>query len=122
MSEKITILTKKDCDISYFVGSGAGGQNKQKNHTGCQIIHRESGAVGRCSETRSQDQNRRKAFNNLTKTPKFKLWLSKKLYEITQNETIEETVEKQMSPENLEIQMLQDGKWVPFLEDKISNK
>jgi len=47
--ERITLVSKKDLDISYFVGTGAGGQNKQKNATGCQMIHRASGALGRCS-------------------------------------------------------------------------
>jgi protein subunit release factor B len=117
--ERITILRKSDCDISYFKGSGAGGQNKQKNATGVQIIHRESGAIGRNSETRSQDQNRRAAFKSLTETPKFKVWLNKKLYEIRQQETIEETVEKMMVPENLKIEMLEDDKWVPY-EEKVS--
>jgi len=116
--EKITILTKKDCDISYFIGSGAGGQNRQKNHTGVQIQHRESGATGRCSESRSREQNKKQAFLNLTKTPKFKVWLNKKLYEIQQNETIEETVEKQMKAENLVVEMKKDGKWIPYEETK----
>ncbi len=53
MKEKIRILSRDDLEISYFVGSGAGGQNKQKNHTGVQMVHPESGAIGRACDTRS---------------------------------------------------------------------
>lgn len=112
MKEKINIASKKDFDISYFKGSGAGGQNRQKNATGVQLIHRESGAMGRCSESRSLIQNKKKAFENLIASPKFKLFLNKKLYEIQQGETMEQAVDREMSPENLEIQGKQDGKWI----------
>lgn len=87
--QKITILTAKDCDISAYCGSGAGGQARNKVHSAIQIIHRESGAIGRCSESRSQLENKKKAFVRMTETPKFKFWLNKKLYEIQQGETME---------------------------------
>ena len=114
MKEKINIVNKKDLDISYFVGRGKGGQNKQKNATGVQIIHKESGAIGRCSENRSQLQNKKKAFLNLCKTPKMKLWLSKKVFEIQNNKTVEEMVEEQMRPENLIIEKKENGKWIKY--------
>lgn len=111
--KKISIVSAKDCDISYFVGRGAGGQNKQKNHTGVLILHRVSGAIGRCSETRSQLQNKKQAFLNLTKTPKFKLWLSQKLFEIRSNRTLTEVVEEMMQPRNLDIQIKDNqGNWM----------
>ncbi len=109
---KITLVSAKDCDISYFKGSGNGGQNKQKTSSGCQIIHRESSAIGRCSETRSQFDNKKTAFIRLTETPKFKFWLNKKLYELQNQETIEETVEKMMRSDNLLVEVLKDGKWI----------
>lgn len=94
--QKITIASKKDFEVSYFVGPGKGGQNKQKCHSGCQIKHTESGAIGRNSESRSQDQNKRAAFQRLLKDPKMKFWLAKKIYEVRQQETLEETVEKEI--------------------------
>ena len=114
--EKITILTRKDCDISYFVGPGKGGQNKQKTSSGVNIIHRESGAIGRNSESRSQEQNRKAAFLSMVATPKFQLWLAKKQYEIQQRETMEETVERSMSPDKLRVEVQRDGRWVPEVE------
>lgn len=119
MSEKkkVTILSAKDLDISYYVGSGAGGQNKQKNATGVQMVHKESGAIGRCSETRSQVQNKKKAFQNLCKHPKMKFWLSKKVFEIQNKKTMEEVVEEQMHPDNLIVEMKDEhGNWVPYKE------
>lgn len=109
--EKITILSEKDLEVSYFIGSGKGGQKKQKTHSGVQIKHPESGAIGRCSETRSQAQNKRIAFDNLLKDPRMKFWISKKLYEIRQHETLEETVERTVIPENLKFEIKKDGKW-----------
>jgi protein subunit release factor A len=108
MKEKITILTKKDLDISYFVGSGAGGQNKQKNMTGVQLLHRETGARGRCSDTRSLDQNKRKAFKRLCETPKMKVWINAKIYEIRMGESMEakiqRDVDKAMELKNLKFE------------------
>ena len=109
---KVQLVTRKDLEISNFCGSGKGGQNKQKNATGVQIKHIESGAIGRCSETRSQFQNRKKAFLNLCETPKMKLWLSKKLYELQQNKTIDEVVEEMMQPKYLRTQIKENGRWI----------
>lgn len=117
--KRIRLITRKDLDISYFVGSGAGGQNKQKNATGVQMIHRESGAMGRCSETRSMLQNRKKAMENMTQSPKFKMWLNKVAYEDSMGETMEETVERLMAPENITVQVKKDGKWVDVPMDSL---
>ena len=107
----MTLVSAKDLDISYFVGSGKGGQNKQKNATGVQIIHRESGAMGRCSETRSQARNKSTAFVRMSETGRFKLWLNRKLYEIQNKQTIEQAVGAMLAPENLDIQVKRNGKW-----------
>ena len=116
--EKIRIVSRADLDISYFIGPGKGGQKKQKTSSGCQIIHKESGATGRCSESRSQEQNKRAAFLNMLKTPKMKFWLSNKLYEIREQETFEETVEKSMTPANLKFEIKDDGgRWVEVEAD-----
>lgn len=106
--EKVTILTRKDLDISYFVGPGSGGQKKQKAHTGVQMIHRETGAIGRACDTRSREQNTRAAFKRLCETPKMKVWINAQLYKLRTGESmqaaIEREVEKLMAPENLIIE------------------
>src|SRR5690349_15723468 len=116
--QKITIASKKDFEVSHFVGSGKGGQNKQKCHSGTQIKHIESGAIGRCSESRSQEQNKKAAFSNLLKDPKWKFWYAKKLYEIEKHETIEETIEKETSPEYLKFEIKnENNKWIEVPND-----
>lgn len=110
--EKISLATAKDFDVSYFCGSGAGGQARNKVASGVQIIHRESGAMGRASDSRSQAQNKKSAFERLTKTPKMKWWIEQKLYEIRENETLEETIERETTDENLKFEIKDsDGKW-----------
>jgi protein subunit release factor B len=110
--ERIHLATKKDFDVSYFCGSGAGGQARNKVASGVQIIHRESGAIGRASDSRSQADNKKSAFQRLLGTAKFKFWLSKKLYEIREKESLEETVFNETTPENLKFEIKNsEGKW-----------
>lgn len=112
MKTKINLVSKKDLVISYFVGPGAGGQNKQKTSSGVNISHPASGAVGRCSESRSQEENKRAAFLNLNKHPKMKVWIAKRIWEIQNETTIEKVVQQEMEPQNLDIQVKVGGKWV----------
>ena len=115
---KIKLCTRKDFDVSYFCGSGSGGQAKNKVHSGCQIIHRESGAQAKSSDTRSLEQNKKSAFQKLIKTAKMKFWLAKKLYEIRQGETLEQTIEQETKPENLKFEVKnEDGKWTEVSVD-----
>jgi protein subunit release factor A len=111
--ERVTILTAKDLDISYFGGSGNGGQNKQKTSSGVQMVHRETGAIGRASDTRCQVTNKKTAFQRLMATPKMKAWIAKKVYAIQQQETMEDAVERMMATQNLKVEVKRDGKWVP---------
>lgn len=111
--QKINILSAKDLEISYSKGSGPGGQAKNKTSSKVTIVHKASGAVASCSESRGQQENKEQAFLNLVKTPKFKVWLNKKLYEIQNEESMEAAVERSMSPENLRIEVKnEEGKWV----------
>lgn len=113
MENRVTLVSAKDCQVSYFVGRGKGGQNKQKNHTGVLIIHPQSGATGRSSETRSRVQNQKSAFLKLVASPKMKVWLNAKIYELQQGETLDAAVDRQMAPENLKIEVCRNGKGEP---------
>lgn len=115
MKEKITLVSKKDLDISYYKGSGDGGQKRQKTASGVQIIHKESGAIGRCDDTRSQFQNKKKAFQRLAATPKMKLFISKRLSEIQNNKTLDELIDEQMNEKYLKVEKKEDGKWVAYV-------
>lgn len=109
--ERVTLLSRKDLDISYFAGPGKGGSAKNKVKTGVMIRHEESGAMGKASDSRSLDENKRAAFERLVKTPQMKFWLAKKLFEVRQGETMEEEVERSLTPDNLKFEIKTDEKW-----------
>ena len=110
--ERIHLVTKNDLDFSYFCGSGAGGQARNKVASGVQVLHRESGAIGRASDTRSQHDNKMAAFVRMTKTAKFKFWLARRLHEIRNEETLEQTIAKECREENLRFEIKDaQGRW-----------
>jgi len=110
--EHLVSVTKKDFDIQWFHGSGAGGQHRNKHANCCRIIHRESGARAECAEHKSREQNKINAFRRLINTPKFKVWLNRKSWEKLEKCTIHEKVEEMMKPENFKVEVKVDGKWV----------
>lgn len=111
--QKVTIASRKDFDVSYYCGSGPGGSARNKVSSGVQIIHKESGATGRASDSRSQEQNKKSAFERLLKDPKMKFWMAKKIYEVRQQETLEETIEKDTGVDKLKFEIKdENGKWI----------
>jgi protein subunit release factor B len=52
----------RDCDMSFFVAGGPGGQHRNKVATGVRLVHRPSGTVVTATERRSQAANREVAF------------------------------------------------------------
>jgi protein subunit release factor B len=111
--ERVTILSMQDLEVSYFCGSGAGGQARNKVASGVLLRHPESGAIGRASDSRSQHDNKKAAWQRLLKDPRMKFWLAKKVHEVQQGETLERTIENDTKPENLKHEIKDaDGKWV----------
>ena len=117
---KINLVSRKDLDISYFAGSGKGGQAKNKIKSGVCIIHRESGSMGRASDSRSLEDNKKQAFLRMTQTGKFKIWLNKRLFEIKEQETLEERVDRELKSHNLKIEVRQNDKWVEVNENELT--
>ena len=58
-------VTKKDLKITFFKGSGAGGQHRNKNSTACRIVHIPTGLAAESQEYKSQKQNIKAAFDRL---------------------------------------------------------
>lgn len=111
--QRVTILTKKDLTITWYSGGpGAGGQYRNKHNNCCRIIHEESGAKSQCTEERSQQQNLRIAFDRLIKTPQMKFWIAKRVAEIRGEETVEQKVARETTPDNFKFEIKRDGKWV----------
>jgi len=109
-------VTKKDLDVQTFRAGGPGGQRQDKVETGVRIVHKESGAVGECREERSQAQNKKIAFRRMAESPKFKSWHRRKVHEVLTHMTLEQEVEKAMSPENIQIEVNVAGKWAKVQE------
>ena len=57
---------EKDTDITFFIGSGPGGQNRNKVETGVRLRH-PSGIVVETEDTPSQARNKDIAFERLQK-------------------------------------------------------
>src|SRR4029453_12164247 len=56
---------ERDCDMTFFVAGGPGGQHRNKVATGVRLVHRPSGTVVTATERRSQSANREMAFVRL---------------------------------------------------------
>lgn len=56
---------ERDCDISFFIASGPGGQHRNKVTTGVRLRHRPTNMVVTATERRSQGANREVAFERM---------------------------------------------------------
>ena len=54
-----------ECEVDVFIGSGPGGQHRNKTESGVRLRHAPSGLVVRATERRSQSQNKRRALERL---------------------------------------------------------
>lgn len=104
-------ITKKDLDIQTFCSGGPGGQHQNKTESGVRIVHKESGAVGESRDERSQLHNKRTAMQRLANSPKFKLWINRKVWELQNKKTIDQIVDESMQEENIKTEVKVDGKW-----------
>ena len=111
--ELLFSVTKKDFDVTWFSGTGSGGQYRNKHQNCCRIVHKESGAIGTGQSQRDRLSNQKEAFNNVVASDKFQKWLkvatSKALGEYVD---IESKVEKAMGKEHLKVETMENGKWI----------
>lgn len=106
-------LTKKDFEVEFFCAGGHGGQNMQKNATACRITHPVTKAVGISRDERSQLQNKKKAFERLINTDKFKHWHKVQTAKILGSICdIDKWVENMMNIKNMRFEIKVEGKWV----------
>jgi len=110
-------ITKKDLVIQYFSGTGPGGQNRNKNQNCVRLRHIESGVTTTGQSNKERTSNRKEAFKNLVKHPKFKMWHSAKVHEILSGQTIDQKVDEMMHLQNLKFEIQEDGKWVEGVID-----
>ena len=101
-------LTKKDFEITFFSGKGAGGQHRNKHQNCVRIHHVESGVTVTGTEQKSRMQNQKTAFRRLANNPKFLTWL--KIKSIHEQE-LQDKIKDMMKEENLKIETFKDGEW-----------
>ena len=101
--EKVLSLTKKDFEIQTFQSGGPGGQHQNKTDSGVRIIHRDSGAIGESREFKSQKKNKEIAFERLTNSNKFNIWIKK---QVAKNSNIDEIVDEMMKPQFIKTEYL----------------
>jgi len=112
MKEKLLSITKKDLNIDYFSGTGAGGQHRNKHQNCVRIRHPASGAIATGQSNKSRSANLREALHGLSQHPKFKVWLAGAIHQVKTGKTIEDLVEEAMVDKNLKVEYKQDGKWI----------
>lgn len=113
MKELLFSITKKDFDISWFSGTGAGGQYRNKHQNCCRIVHRESGASATGQSNRDRPANQKEAFNTLVNSKTFSNWIKFKISEINGDSVaIEEKVKIALHEKNLKTEILENGEWV----------
>lgn len=97
-------ISKKDLEITWFSGSGAGGQHRNKHDNCCRIRHPETGVIVTGQSQRDRISNQKEALQNLARHHKIKYFLEQKLQEIESGISIEsaaeEFVEDMMKEEN----------------------
>lgn len=106
--ELLFSLTKKDFEVTYYSGSGAGGQYRNKHQNCCRIKHIETGIIATGQDERSREQNTKNAFKRLCENKQFKTWLkiktSRMLAGKNDEKTIDEIVDDEMRPGKIKIE------------------
>lgn len=72
-------ITKKDLEVTYFRGTGSGGQKRNKTSNCVRIAHPASGTVVEATKSRKQGENQRTALKKLSEHPQFVAWVQTKL-------------------------------------------
>lgn len=118
--ELVLSVSVKDCVVTTFRGSGAGGQHRNKTDSAVRIVHEPSGAKGESQEQRSQLQNKRTAFLRMVDTPQFRYWLSAVSNNIKTPKEIEAEVDASMMPKNILTEVKVGKEWVKVNPDSLS--
>ena len=74
MSEDHVRVTKKDLEVTYYRGTGSGGQKRNKTSNCVRIHHPSSGVTVEATKSRKQGENQKTALEKLSKHPNFLAW------------------------------------------------
>lgn len=96
---------RKDLEVTWFSGTGSGGQYRNKHANCCRIRHPETGVIVTGQSQRSQEANKREALGNLVNHWKFRAFLKQRLDEVERGVTLREKceaiVDELMNPEHI---------------------
>jgi protein subunit release factor B len=113
MKELLFSITKKDLNITFFSGTGAGGQYRNRHQNCVRIIHSESGAISTGQSNRDRQSNIKEALQGLVKNVKFRLWHNRKIQEVITKKTLDDIVDDLMKEKNLHVECKDNnGKWI----------
>ncbi len=116
--ELVFSVTAADCDWSYTRGTGKGGQAKNKTSSAVHCTHRASGAHGYAEDHRSQQQNRKLAFERMAKTKVFEDWRHLEFMKRTgQEAVIQDNVDRAMR--QIRVEVKDDGLWKEIPKDAL---
>ena len=107
-------LTSKHFQFKATRGGGPGGQHRNKVHTGVECRHELSESMGRCTEHKSQRQNKYWAWRKCIEEASFKAWLRVEVARAMGKPSLDELVNAMMRPEDMQVEVRDEtGKWVP---------
>lgn len=110
--EKLFSVTIHDCEVQVFRAGGKGGQGQNTTDSGVRIIHHPSGATAYCRETRSQLENRRRAFVRMAESPQFRGWVAVQTGRVKSDEQIAREVTAELTdPSKVRVEVRRDGRW-----------
>lgn len=105
MKEKVFSILKKELGISYFSGTGAGGQHRNRHMNCVRMFHKESDTKITCQDYREKNKNERGALKRLVGAKSFKNWVRKVVaMSEVDREKLNREVDKMMAPKNLKIE------------------
>ena len=111
--EKLFSVGIHDCEVQVFRAGGNGGQGQNTTDTGVRIIHHPSGASAYCRETRSQLENKRRAFKRMAETPQFRGWVAVQTGRVKSDEQIAREVAAELAdPSKLRVEVRVGDRWV----------
>lgn len=111
MKKLLFSVTKKDLNISFFSGTGAGGQHRNKHMNCVRMYHKPSGASATGQSNRNRKSNLVDALHGIAEHPKFKMWANKMVFLMEHQETIEERVNEAMRKEYLKVECESGNEW-----------
>jgi protein subunit release factor B len=115
-------VTKKDFTLTWFNGSGGGGQHKNKHANCARLKHDDTGIITVGQDHKERPRNQKDALRRMSNHPKFMAFCELRLKEIEDGVTLEQKVNEMMEPNNILIEVKDEqGNWINECHDTSKN-